>query len=272
MNKVTVGLDKIRESQAATSDILLISRSDIRADTVDARSEQRLAFSSLSSKVDQIIAVRPTATAIAPGNLALMDARLRLLESRLAESMQSSKMKSDPPLAPASGEEVKVECFPMRLIKPGILKYEENGTIISELIPIDDRKAMKLDFEARLNLIRHVQGLRVLIWLMREDNYRSSVQSQFGVIPQSSLTWQAKVTSFWEFCNSCTEYGHVLEKWNADMASTTTWETCYRWLLYLIDRVYDREQDGENITILNKQNLGCALVVTSKGFLIYTKA
>jgi len=45
---------------------------------------------------------------------------------------------------------------------------------------------MKMDFKARLDLILHVQGLRILLWLMRQDNYRSSVPLSSGMTPRSS--------------------------------------------------------------------------------------
>jgi len=188
-----------------------------------------------------------------PGDLALMDARLRLLENRLAESMQPRKATPRTPVTQPPDGEAKIEEIPMRLIKPGILNYEENGRIISELIPIDDRKAMKMDFNARLDLIRRVQGLRILLWLMRQDNYRSSVPSSFGMIPQSSLTRQAKVTSLWEFCYSYTELGGVLRNPQLNMSSAIPWIACKKWLQYLFDRVDDRQQDGEEIMELTFQ-------------------
>jgi hypothetical protein len=187
-----------------------------------------------------------------PGDLALMDARLRLLENRLAESMQPRKATPRTPVTQPPEGEAKIEEIPMRLIKPGILSYEENGRIISELIPIDDRKARKMDFKARLDLIRRVQGLRILLWLMRQDNYRSSVPSSFGIIPPSGLTRQAKVTSLWEFCYSYRELSGALRNPQLNMSSAIPWIACKKWLQYL----FDRQQDGEEIMELTLQQWG----------------
>jgi hypothetical protein len=116
---------------------LLIKSNDIRADIADARSEQRLAFSSLSCKVDQLATERRTDGGMTPGDFALMDARVRLLENRLAESIQPRKATSKTPVTQPPEGEAKIEEIPMRLIKPGILNYEENERMISELTPID---------------------------------------------------------------------------------------------------------------------------------------
>jgi hypothetical protein len=247
MNNVTLGLDKVRESQATTSDTLLVNQHDIRTDIADARSEQRLALTSLTRKVDRLSTTPETGGMMTPGDLTLMDVRLKFLESRLAESMQFSKMTPETFSTQPREKEAKLEQVLMRLIKPGILNYEENGRMISELIPVGDRKALKLDFESRINLIRHVQGLRLLLRLMRQDNYRSSVQSKFGLIAQSTLAWQAKVTSLWEFCSSFTELKSVLRNRKLNMSSAIPGTTCKYWLQYLFDRVDDREQDGEHI-------------------------
>jgi hypothetical protein len=235
-------LDEVKERQAVTSHTLQIESNDIRADIADARFEQRLALSSLSRKVDQLTTERTTDAGMTPGDLALMDARLRRLENRLAKSMQPRKATPGTPVTQPPEGKAEVEEIPMQLIKPGILNYEENGRIISELIPIDDRKAMTMDFKARLDLIRRVQGLRILLWLMRQNNYRSSVPSSFGVIPRSSLTRQAKVTSLWQFCYSCTELGRVLRNPQLNMSSAIPWIACERWLKYLCDRQQDCEE------------------------------
>jgi hypothetical protein len=256
IDTVTLGLDNIRESQAATSDTLSINRDEIRTDIADVIFEQRLAFSSLSSKVDYLITARPTGTAMAPGGFALMDARLKLLETQLAESMQPPKTTSERLVTQTPRGEAKVEQCLMRLINPGILSYEENGRMISELLPIDNRKAMKLDFKARLTLIRHVQCLRVLLWLMRQDNYRSSTLSYFGMIPQSCLARQAKFTSLWEFCYSYTELESFIRHREIEgelgdqqvhMASFVPWISYDHWLRYLLRRLGTGKHDGEHI-------------------------
>jgi hypothetical protein len=100
---------------------LLIKSNDIRADIADARSEQRLALLSLSRKVDQLTTERTTDAGMTPGDLALMDARLRLLENRLAESMQPRKPTPGTSVTQLPEGEAKIEEIPMRLIKPGIL-------------------------------------------------------------------------------------------------------------------------------------------------------
>ena len=222
-NNATIALNDVKERQAFTSHTLLIKSNDIRADIADSGSEQRLALSSLSGKVDQLTTERTTDAGMTPGDLALIDARLRPLENRLAESMQPRKATPRTPVTQPPEREAKIEEIPVPLIKPGILNYEENGRIISELIPIDDGKVMKMDFKARLDLIRHVQGLRILLWLMRQDNYRSSVPSSFGMTPRPSLTRQAKVTSLWEFCYSYTELDGVLRNPHLYMSSVIPW-------------------------------------------------
>ena len=54
---MTLDLDKIEGQQSDTANKLLSAEDDIRTDIVDSRPEQRLALSSLSTKVDQLITV-----------------------------------------------------------------------------------------------------------------------------------------------------------------------------------------------------------------------
>jgi hypothetical protein len=199
MNTVTFKLDNIGGCQTDASQVLLASQEDIRTYIA----EQRLALSSLTSKVDQLFGVSPRTLSITPRDFDWMETRLKSLESRLVKLEPESSSKT-----PAR-QDLKAEQVPMHLIKPGMLIYEENGKMMTELQAVEDRKAMRLNVEARVNLIRHVQGLRLLLWLMRPNNFRASVSANFGVITQSCLVRQAKVTSLWEFCYSYTELDKI---------------------------------------------------------------
>ena len=90
-----------------------------------------------------------------PGDLSILDQRLKLLEGRLVESIRPSKTESETVTSHHLSRKAKPQHIAMRLIRPGILTYEENGKVVSELIPVDDRKAMQLDAATRFNLIRH---------------------------------------------------------------------------------------------------------------------
>ena len=98
----------------------------------------------------------------------------------------------------ASGSKAKFivpEQTVIRLIKPAILLHEENGQLVSELRAVDDRRAQNLSLDDKLQLIRHVQGLRLLLWLFREDNYCQIVRPHLTSVTSSSLLWQTRLTA-----------------------------------------------------------------------------
>lgn len=142
----------------------------------------------------------------------------------------------------------------VKIIKPSLLTFEEEGRVCFKLHPLQDTSLEHIDIEKRKSLIRYLQSLRLLIWLFRKDNYVSGRTQILSITSQSQLAAQARVTSLWEFCYSFTELKSVL---CIQSPALLPWVRCKHWLQYIFDRVEDREEDGEEIMnmIVNQWSL-----------------
>jgi len=80
---------------------------------------------------------------------------------------------------------------------PGCLFYDEDGETKVDLVRLKDAKFDNADYEAKLQMTEHLKNLRLVLWLLRKQNYLSYTEQ----IPtrgfKSGLASQASLTSKW---------------------------------------------------------------------------
>jgi hypothetical protein len=87
------------------------------------------------------------------------------------------------------------------VIKPDILLSEEVGLLRTELLALPDKRFCDADTEEKLAMIEYVKGLRLVVWLLRAQNYLSFTDTHLQRVVQSNLGYQASLTSTWIFAS-----------------------------------------------------------------------
>ncbi|KAL9625190.1 MAG: hypothetical protein Q9160_000592 [Pyrenula sp. 1 TL-2023] len=135
----------------------------------------------------------------------------------------------------------------IRLVSPGILMREERGTTRSDLISLEMEKWNGLSKAQKLNMIRYLQGLRLLMWLLRWDNYISTHSTRSLSPIRSSLAIQAGVSSLWEFSNAFSDLATNLKAGSDTSLQLLPWLRYRAWLQYVFYRFLDRPREWEEV-------------------------
>ncbi|PQE26680.1 hypothetical protein CJF30_00011107 [Rutstroemia sp. NJR-2017a BBW] len=136
---------------------------------------------------------------------------------------------------------------PLRIIKPGLLVQERNRRLVFELVALDDIEYAAADIAQKVALIEHVKSLRLIIWLLKWQNYSSCAELCLGRSIHSIFASQASLASKWQFCDSCSTLRDILEDRHADLGFNIPWIRGQPWLQYLCNRIDEREQDFDLI-------------------------
>lgn len=86
----------------------------------------------------------------------------------------------------------------MRLVKTAYLVQESNGRAMIEMLATTDENFERADIETKITMIKYIQGLRLLTWLLRRDNfaytarYFANDDSASGLVRVGSLNARYK--------------------------------------------------------------------------------
>jgi len=157
------------------------------------------------------------------------------LETIHRESVQTSNFRS-------------TELF--RVIRPGYLFYDEDGKTKIDLVALRDNKFDNADINTQLRMIEYLKNLRLIVWLLKKQNYLSYTESILGRIFRSGLASQASLTSKWLCSMSCEYLINILPERAYMLDILLPWTTRKPWLQYIFDSTEDRDMDGEMIELV----------------------
>ena len=85
----------------------------------------------------------------------------------------------------------------LRIVSPALLTYEKGGLLQRKAVPLICSEFDGIDDATKIQVIKYLQGLRLLIWLLKINNFVATNVSELGITSRSSLAVQAALTS-WE--------------------------------------------------------------------------
>lgn len=134
----------------------------------------------------------------------------------------------------------------VRLIYPAFLVYEKDGKAHTELVALNSGDLNRLDVAQKSRMIQYLQSLRLLLWLLKRENYLTTNSTKDLGLIRSSLAVQAGITSFWEFSNAFSDLATSLDASPITTLSWLPWLKNKAWLQYVFNRILDR-RDGEEV-------------------------
>ena len=128
----------------------------------------------------------------------------------------------------------------VRLISPAFYLYEKNGAIHTALVARGIRELDGLDIEQRRGVIRYLQGLRLLMWLFKRDNYLTTNLIRNHDMSRSPLALQAGITSAWQFSTNLSDLDIILNEHLCATLRKIPWLRHIAWLQYMFNKVSTR--------------------------------
>ena len=83
----------------------------------------------------------------------------------------------------------------MRLVKTAYLVQESNGRPVIEMLATTDNNFESAEIPKKLEMIKYIQGLRLLMWLLRHDNLTSAARFCANDDPVSNLLKNGKLNT-----------------------------------------------------------------------------
>ena len=83
---------------------------------------------------------------------------------------------------------------PFRVVSPALLVYEKDGLLKREVFPLVCSELNVIDDAVKIQMIKHLQGLRLLIWLLKHNNSLTTNVSELGITSHSFFAMQAEWT------------------------------------------------------------------------------
>jgi hypothetical protein len=77
--------------------------------------------------------------------------------------------------------------IPFQIIKPGYLFYDEDGETKVDLVGLKDAKFANADINSKLQMIEYLKNLRLIVWLLKKQNYLSYTGRILSRVSKSSL-------------------------------------------------------------------------------------
>ena len=161
-------------------------------------------------------------------NLQCIDARLEAMQKMLPRSIstnQRSNPKSRKTLA-SRAKDTKSRCSnptfqraealkssetqtsvlrpatqPLRVVCPALLIYEKDGLLRRELVPLVCSELNGIEDATKIQVIKYLQGLRLLIWLLKKNNPWTTNVSELGITSRSLFAMQAEWSLSQGFAN-----------------------------------------------------------------------
>jgi hypothetical protein len=112
---------------------------------------------------------------------------------------------------------------------------------------VKDAAFTALSISQKKAMVRHLQCLRLLLWLLRKENYMTITSCKDPQSSPSRLAREAAVHSLAAFCTSYSVLDLALGHRSLQLESVLPWLRWKPWLQYLFDRAEDRTEDGERI-------------------------
>lgn len=166
--------------------------------------------------------------------------RLRATFRRL-EFAGFASPKSKTQSAPRPSEEL------MRLVDTAVLIRERRGRRTYDVVAMEDPDFTALSLQQRKVMVQHLQCLRLLLWLLRKDNYMTIAHCKDLQTLQSPLAREASVHSLAAFCIAYSALDTALGDHSINLENALPWLRWKPWLQYLFDRVEDRTEDGQQV-------------------------
>lgn len=221
------GIDELKDQLVNKTNKLSTNLDDINANILQIHSGQKQAFQSFDDKLDgvldRVLKESCTSAGLTQHSFNYLDARLSLVLDRLQDatvktSTSIARRPKRPTRKPSellrrrisyraskmeqAGSASGLKSFGLvqmlvRLIRPVILLQESGGQLLSELLPIEERYPASQDWKERVVLIKHVQGLRLLLWLFRQQNILPASQHYLLSRDPSGITKEASMFTLW---------------------------------------------------------------------------
>ena len=131
----------------------------------------------------------------------------------------------------------------VRLISPGFLVYEKDGKAHTELVALNSGDLNRFDVPQKSRMIQYLQRLRLLLWLLKRENYLTTNSTKDLGLVRSSLVVQAGITFFWELSNTYSDLAMVLNP--SPTLSRLPWYENEAWFVYVFNKILTSAM-GEN--------------------------
>ena len=126
-----------------------------------------------------------------------------------AEALNSSKTQASN-LRPAAQL--------LRVVSPALLIYQKDGLLQRELVPLVCSELNCIDDAIKIQVIKYLQGLRLLIWLLKHNNSLMTDVSELHITSRSSFSMQAAMIHSWEYSTAFQDLIYVLRSDDGDEA------------------------------------------------------
>ena len=191
------GIDALRAEQDTLRDGTFCRLVDLREDMRLLQTQQSGFFGNIHNTLENLNESYGSSAGATKASLDNVDARLKEIQKQLQQSVtqaQSAKRGKLPRLplkafkrkvpfaarrlelfgfGPSQVRQTSDSTMPvaLRLVKPGFLLQERNGRLEFNLVALEDIGYEAADFNQRVALVEHAIGLRLIIWLLRTQNY-----------------------------------------------------------------------------------------------------
>jgi hypothetical protein len=135
----------------------------------------------------------------------------------------------------------------MNLVDTAVLVREHRGKRTYQLVAGPDRDFTALSLGQKKAMVQDLQSLRLLLWLLRSDNYLATANHRTTHKVCSALAREASVHSLAAFSVSFSALDVALSVGSLVLKDALPWVRWKPWLQYLFDRMKDKNEDGPRV-------------------------
>ncbi|KAL9045175.1 MAG: hypothetical protein Q9214_001745 [Letrouitia sp. 1 TL-2023] len=207
-------------------------------------------------------------------HLQTLDARLQMMQNMLQQSISTNQRRSlksrirvaksrysnhvyQRPKALNASEtqtwSLPLVIQPLQVVSPALLMYEKDGVLQRELVPLKCKELNGLDNALKIQMIKYLQGLRLLIWLLGRNNFLAINATKLENPSRSLLAMQAGMASSWQFSTALWNLTISLKIPHSSL-DRLSWLKNRPWFQHVLDKAANQSKDGEEFMALVVKN------------------